>query len=64
MRSDGRAGASEWATETMEHFVRFNSAEARGRVNGSEISAGSGSVVLVDAKDEPPKGEFVNVQNN
>jgi hypothetical protein len=62
VRSDGRAGASEWATETVKHFVRSNKVKVGARVEESEISTGSGSVVLVDEKEDHSRGEFIKVQ--
>jgi len=67
LRSDGRAGASQWVTETRSHFINSSKkAKAGETTEGSEISTGSGSVVMVDAKEEEesPQSEAVKVEGD
>jgi len=50
----GRTGASQWAP-AMRHFISPSKKEEPGeRIEDSDVSAGSCSVVIVDAKDEIP----------
>jgi len=64
VRNDGRAGATEWATETKRQFVApSQSIKADETIDGSEVSAGS--VVIVDSKQEDsPRSEAVKVQGD
>jgi len=53
VRNDGRAGASQWATETKSHFInRSKKVKVCETIEGSETSTGSGSVIVVDTKEE------------
>jgi hypothetical protein len=53
VRADGRAGLSEWSSETKSHFMRGELEEGkRGRSPSS-----SGSLVVVKDDSEPPATE-------
>jgi hypothetical protein len=64
VRSDGRAGATQWATETKKQFVTPSQNVTAGEmIDGSEASVGS--VVIVDAKEEDsPRSEAVKVEGD
>ena len=61
VRSDGRAGASQWATETKRQFItpsqKFKPEET---IDGSEVSAGS--VVIVE--EGSPRSDTVKVEGD
>jgi hypothetical protein len=63
VRSEGRAGASQWVTETKRQFItpsqKFKSDET---IDGSEVSAGS--VVIIDAKGGSPRSDTVKVEGD
>jgi len=51
VRGRGRAGASQWATETKKRFVTpSKKSKVHDANEGSEMSAGS--VIIVDAKED------------
>jgi len=61
IRNEGRTGASQWATETKEHFVTSSRKVKHETIEGSDVS--SGSVVMVDTKEErSPRDETAKVQ--
>jgi len=63
VRNAGRTGASQWVTETKEHFVVSSRRAKHETIEGSDVS--SGSVVMVDAKEEcSPRNESAKVQGD
>jgi hypothetical protein len=50
VRNEGRAGASQWAAETKKQFARKT--KLHETTDGYEVSMGSGSVVIIEAKEE------------
>jgi len=62
VQSDGRPGVSQWATETKRHFIRSNQVKVGELAEGSEISTGSGSVVMVDGKEDHRSSEHIKVE--
>jgi len=53
VRKDGRAGACLWAVETRQHLIRRSTEINENEIiEGSEVSTGSGSVVVVDIKKD------------
>ncbi|KIM92357.1 hypothetical protein PILCRDRAFT_406 [Piloderma croceum F 1598] len=63
VRNGGRTGASQWATETKEHFVTSSRKVKPEIIEGSDVS--SGSVVIVDAKEQhSTRNESAKVQGD
>lgn len=53
VRLEGSAGIPKWVNETKSHFVTtLNRVRVSEESEGSEVSTGSGSVVVVEAARE------------
>lgn len=65
VRSNGRAGASQWATKTRTHFLSPSKKVKVGETSeGSEVSMVSGSVGKTDAKEDSLHDDATKVKGD